>query len=145
MKSSPQMLRRLSIAIVLTTAFSMFAASGASARIVDDYFRDAPKVAPSTGGQIVDPAVRNRLVDDSFRDTAKAALRTSGAIIDSPVRNRLVDDSFRDPANVALATGHSGFGWGDAGIGAAVGLGLVLFAGGAVIAARKRRTLAHVS
>jgi hypothetical protein len=142
MKSSPQMLGRLSIAIPLATAFAMLAASGASARIVDDYFRDAPKVAQGTGGQIVDPPVRNRLVDDSFRDTAKVALR-SGAIIDSPVRNRLVDDSFRDPANVALATGHSGLGWGDAGIGAAAGLGLVLLAGGALIAARKRRTLAH--
>jgi len=143
MQSSTQILMRLSIAIALATALAMFAASGASARIVDDYWRDAPKVVQGTGGQIVDSAVRNRLVDDSFRNAGGDAAAMHALMLRSDALNRKYHLGRYAAAPLPRQSG--GFDWGDAGIGAAAGLGLVLFAGGAVLAGRKRRTLAHVS
>ena len=141
MKSSTQIPRRLSIAIALSTAFAMFAASGVSARIVDDYWRDAPTVVQGTSGPIVDPAVRNRLVDDTFRDVNGDAAATRALMLRSEALNRKYH--LGRYAVTPLTRQSGGFGWGDAGIGAAAILGLVLFAGGVLLATRKRRTLAQ--
>jgi hypothetical protein len=117
MNSPIQIVWRLSTAIALLAVLAAFAVSGASARIVDDYWRDSAKPILHTGGSIVDPAVRNRLVDDSFRDSTKTAVRTGGSIVDPAVRNRLVDDSFRDPAGAgqssvgAIPKGYSAEEW----------------------------------
>jgi hypothetical protein len=141
MKSSTQNLRRLSIAIALSTAFAMFAASGASARIVDDYFRDTPQGGQSTSGRIVDRAVQNRLVDDSFRNAGGDAAAMRALMLRSEALDRKYHLGRYAVAPLARQSG--GFDWGDAGIGAAAILGLVLFAGGAVLGTRKRRTLAQ--
>jgi hypothetical protein len=166
MNSPIQIVLRLSTAIALATVLAVFAVQGASARIVDDYFRDSTKPVLHTGGSIVDPAVRNRLVDDSFRDSTRPALPAGVAIIDSPVRNRLVDDSFRNAGGdaaamralmlrsealnrkyhlgrYAVAAGGSGSGWSDVRIGTAAMLGLLLFTGGAALLVRRRWPLAH--
>jgi hypothetical protein len=141
MQSSTQIVRRLSIAFALATAFAMLAASGASARIVDDYWRNAPKVAQSTSGQIVDSAVSNRLVDDSFRDVRGEAAAMRALTLRSEALNRKYH--LGRYAASPLSRPSVGFDWGDAGIGASALLGLVLFAGGVVLAGRKRRPLAH--
>jgi hypothetical protein len=141
MQSSTQIVRRLSIAFALATAFAMLAASGASARIVDDYWRNAPKVAQSTSGQIVDSAVSNRLVDDSFRDVGGEAAAMRALMLRSEALNRKYH--LGRYAAAPLSRPSVGFDWGDAGIGASAILGLVLFAGGVVLAGRKRRPLAH--
>jgi hypothetical protein len=141
MKSSTQILKRLSIAIALVTAFAMLAASGASARIVDDYWRDAPKIVQGSGGQIVDSAVQNRLVDDSFRDAGGDATAIRALMLRSEALNRKYH--LGQYAATPLPRQSDGFGWRDAGIGGAAILGLVLFAGGVLLATRKRRTLAH--
>ena len=141
MQSSTQILRRLSIAIALSTAFAMFAVSGASARIVDDYFRDTPQGGQSTSGQIVDRAVQNRLVDDSFRNSGGESAAVRALMLRSEALNRKYHLGRYAVAPVARQSG--GFDWGDAGIGAVSILGLVVLSGGAVLASRKRRPLAH--
>ena len=80
MTSPIQIIWRLSTAIALATVLAAFAVPGASARIVDDYFRDSTKPVLHTTGAIVDPAVRNRLVDDSFRDLAPAGQSSVGGV-----------------------------------------------------------------
>lgn len=139
MQSSTQIVRRLSIAIALATAFAMFAASGASARLVDDYFRDTPQGAQSTSGQLVDRAVQNRLVDDSFRNPG-GDLAMRALMLRSEALNRKYH--LGRYAVTPLARQSGGFDWGNAGIGAGA-ICLVLFAGGALLATRKRRPLAH--
>ncbi len=99
-------------------------------RIVDDSFRDQPKVATPVGDRIVDDSFRDqpnvatpvgdRIVDDSFRDQPNIA---------TPVGDRIVDDSFRDAAPVGTLSSGNGLHWGDFGLGAAAMLGLTVLVG----------------
>jgi hypothetical protein len=143
MNSPIKNVRRLSTSIALAASLAAFAVPCASARIVDDYFRDSAKPVQQTGGSIVDPAVRSRLVDDSFRDAAGAGQAERALILRSDALNRKYH--LGRYAIVRPTRQASGFDWGDAAIGVGALLGLVLCVGGATLEVRRRRTLAHAS
>jgi hypothetical protein len=80
--------------------------------------------------------VTDRIVDDYFRDAVAMSAPTSEGI---------VDDSWRSPFVIEGAQQSSaGFNWGDAGIGGAAAVALVLLgAGGVVLIRDGRRQKVH--